>query len=60
MLHIFDDKGKEESLDTLLKRIVEITWIRSLSNELGCLAQAVRYIDGDDVVKQFHAQSPKQ
>ena len=40
--HIFDDKGKKETIDSLRKKIPEI-WNRALSNQWGRLAQGNKY-----------------
>lgn len=50
MLHIFNEKGKKESLDSLLQGGMSKTWGNSLSNELGRLVQGIRSIKGNDVI----------
>ena len=41
MNHVYDDNGKEESIDALLKVRMKPTWKIVLSNEIGRLAQGV-------------------
>ena len=37
--HIYDDKGKKQNLQSLSKGTQQKRWLRTLSNEFGCLAQ---------------------
>lgn len=43
---MFDLKGKNKSIDFLLKED-KLTWGKSLSNELGKLAQGIRDVKGN-------------
>ena len=47
--HIYDDTGKKLHIDALLK-LEPTKWQPSVSNKLGCLAQGVRDVAGNDVV----------
>ena len=39
--HVYNDSGKKETIDSLLKGTMRDTWSVALSNELGRLAQGV-------------------
>ena len=39
--HVYDDNGKKQSIDNLLKGKMKPTWKIGLSNEIGRLAQGV-------------------
>ena len=39
--HLYDDSGKKETIDSLLKEKMKDTWSIALSNELGRLAEGV-------------------
>ena len=38
LYHIYRSDGRKETIDSLLKGTNSATWLRSLSNEWGCLA----------------------
>jgi hypothetical protein len=49
--HVYDDKGKKQSIDDLLKSKMKPTWEISLSNEIGRLAQGVgNRVAGTDTI----------
>ena len=50
MNHMFDNQGKKQSLDKLLKSPMKNIWQTALSNELGRLAQGIGNVNGNDVV----------
>ena len=50
ILHMFNEEGKKETVDSLLVGPMASTWKQSLSNELGRLAQGIRNIPGNDVI----------
>ena len=39
--HIFDDKGKKQSIDDLIKGPMKTTWLRFTANELGRIANGI-------------------
>ena len=50
--HVYDDKGKKQSIDDLLKSKMKPTWEVSLSNEIGRLAQGVgNRVAGTDTIE---------
>ena len=49
--HVYDENGKRQTIDTLLKGTMKETWKIGLSNELGRLAQGVgTRVDGTDTI----------
>ena len=52
--HMYDQMGKKQSLDSLLKGPTKNIWERALTNELGRLAQGINNIEGNDVVDFIH------
>ena len=59
--HIFDDRGRKQSLNNLLKGSTATTWRRSTTNELGRLSQGIKgRVDGTNAVKFIKkSQVPK-
>jgi hypothetical protein len=52
--HIYNDHGKKATIDTLLDGDNGKTWITSLSNEFGCLAQGYHDVAGTDTIDFIH------
>ena len=50
ILHIYNDKGQQESLDLLLHVNMSKKWGQSFSNKLGRLAQGIKDVAGNDVI----------
>ena len=49
--HIYNDAGKKESIDSLLRGTNADIWSKSMSNELGRLAQGINDIPGNDAME---------
>ena len=57
---MFNEHGKKQSIDQLLKGTSKEIWQVALSNELGRLVQGVRSIKGNDVINFIkHSDIPK-
>ena len=53
--HVYDDNGKKQSIDDLLKGKMKPTWKLVLSNEIGRLAQGVGdRVAGTDTIDFIH------
>lgn len=50
MIHMYDEKGCNASLESFLSRTTSQVWGTSLSNGLGHIAQGIRDIEGNVVV----------
>ena len=49
--HIFDDRGRKQSIDDLIKGPMKETWLRSTANELGRIANGIpNRIRGTDCI----------
>eukprot|EP00957_Ditylum_brightwellii_P084027 6387928-Ditylum_brightwellii.AAC.1 len=50
--HLFDDNGKKQTIDDLLKGDMGTTWILSPDNELGCLAAGIPWqVEGSNIIR---------
>ena len=53
--HVYDDNGKKQSIDDLLKGKMKPTWKIGLSNKIGWLAQVVGdHLAGMDTIDFIH------
>ena len=53
--HIFDDRGRKQSIDDLIKGPTKDTWLKSTANELGRLANGIpNRVRGTDCIVFIH------